>query len=80
MSCLLISVLSFNKCAKKKKLSQSDLFVSLGPVVLTLLALLMLSLSTQFVNYISTSKANTLLFFVEKMLESFAITVYLYKK
>ena len=28
---------------------------------------LTLSLSPQFVNYISTSKANTLLFFVEKM-------------
>ena len=34
---------------------------------------LTLLLSPQFVNYISTSKANTLLFFVEKMCEFIAI-------
>ena len=34
---------------------------------------LMLSLSPQFVNYISTPKANTLLFFVENIYESFAL-------
>ena len=37
-----------------------------GPVVQNFVSLT-LSLSPQFVNYISTSKANTLLFFVEKM-------------
>ena len=41
-------------------------FENLGPVVQNFDSL-MLSLSPQLVNYISTSKANTLLFFVEKM-------------
>ena len=51
----------------------------LDPVVRNIVSLT-LSLSHQFVSYISTSKANTLLFFVEKMCESFVIqkiTVYL---
>ena len=38
----------------------------MGPVVQNFVSLT-LSLSPQFVKYISTSKANTLLFFVEKM-------------
>ena len=40
--------------------------IDLGPVVQNFVSLT-LSLSPQPVNYISTSKANTLLFFVEKM-------------
>ena len=39
---------------------------NLGPVIQNVVSLT-LSLSPQFVNYISTSKANTVLFFVEKM-------------
>ena len=43
-----------------------DLPHTLGPVVQSFDSL-KLSLSPQFVNYFSTSKANTLLFFVENM-------------
>ena len=39
----------------------------------------MLSLSPQFVNPISTSKANTQLFFVEKMKESFALDSHIFE-
>ena len=42
------------------------LFSTLAQLFKTLFALTV-SLSPQFVNYISTSKANTLLVFVEKM-------------
>ena len=42
------------------------LLIVQGPVVQNFVSL-MPSLSLQFVNYISTSKANTLLFFVDKM-------------
>ena len=40
---------------------------TLGPVVQNFVSLTLLLLSPQFVNYMSTLKANTLLFFVEKM-------------
>ena len=40
--------------------------INKGPVVQNFVSLT-LSLSPPFVNYISTSKANTLLFFVDKM-------------
>ena len=51
----------------KTFVSEHYLFVLMlqGPVVQNFVCLT-LSLSPQFVNYISTSKANTLLFFVEK--------------
>ena len=45
---------------------------NLGPVVQNFFTVT-LSISPQFVSYISTSKANTLLFFVEKMREYFAL-------
>ena len=41
-------------------------FIVQGPVVQNVVSLT-LSLSPPFVNYISTTKANTLLFFVDKM-------------
>ena len=51
----------------------------LGPIVLNL-GSLTLSLSPQFVNYILTSKANTLLFFVEKILRILCIRTFFLKK
>ena len=48
------------------QVGQGKLNDDLGPVVQNFVSL-MLSLIPQFVNYILTSKANTLLFFVDKM-------------
>ena len=46
--------------------------IDLGPVVQNSISLT-LSLRPQFVNYISTSKANTVLFFVEKNVRTLCI-------
>ena len=51
----------------------------LGQVVQNFVGLTV-SISHQFINYIWTSKANALLFFVEKMGESFALHSHFFNK
>ena len=53
--------------------------VNQGPVIQNFVSLMLL-LIPQFVNYISTSKANTLLFFVDKMWESKGFSHFINKK
>ena len=62
---MLPSLMGNNCLSSSIKLGLILFVKDLGPVVKNFVSL-MLSLSPQFVNYISTSKANTLLFFVEK--------------
>ena len=62
----------FQDCRIRDGHGKTTGIIILGPVVQNFVSL-MLSLSPKFVNYISTSKANTLLFFVEKIVRILCI-------